>query len=221
MSYFIISAGIVVVIALMGYFAREKQSVIAKIFSILAIVFIGFRYVGILLGCLFSCRTNELPFVPIVFLGLTVSCTVLLLWSFIRGKISRYFFFGALVVFIISNVGNVMLVNDTGSLRFTDSDGNYVYAPYRYTYEGGSIEQFSVFDKKTDTWSDYGWGERNADKEVFRRFEAVESIDGFYILKNEDTDTWLKIPESGGMSSISTGKKVDWKPYKFLTKIED
>jgi len=175
-----------------------------------------------MLGCLFSCRNAEIPTVLIIVVGLAVFSTFLVAWPFIHGRLRSWYFYIALVLFILFSVGNVFFaINDTDSLRFNDNNGNYVYAPIKYTYDGGSIEQFAVFDKNLHTWSEYGWGERNSEKEITYNFVEVERTSEFYTLNDMTRKTMLKIPISGGMSSISVGGTIDWKPYKLLTKIED
>ena len=218
----IISALVVLAVAIVAFFVRDKYSFVAKILSVLAFVFIVLRYIVIMLGCLFSCRNAEIPTALIIVVGLAASATFLVAWSFIHSRLRSGYFYIALVLFILFSVGNIFFAMiDTGSLRFNDNNGNYVYAPIKYTYDGGSIEQFAVFDKNLRTWSEYGWGERNSEKEVIYNFIEVERTSEFYTLNDMTRKTMLRIPISGGMSSISVGGTIDWKPYKLLTKIED
>lgn len=222
MNYNIISALVVLAVALVAFFVREKYSLIAKILSVLTFVFVVLGYIGRMLGCLFSCRNADLPLVLIIVVGLVASATFLVAWPFIHSRLRSRYFYIAFVLFVLFSVGNAFFtLNPVDPLRFNDNSGNYVYAPIKYTYEGGSIEQFAVFDKNLHTWSEYEWGERNSQKEIINHFVEIERTSEFYILNDASRKTRVRIPITGGMSSISVGDTIDWKTYKLLTKIED
>ncbi len=217
----ILWASVLLAVGLMSFFISEKYRLVAKVLSVLAFIFIGSRYVVIMLGCLFSCRSADLPWVLITVVGLATSATVLMAWPFVRDRFSRRTFFVIVALFVVFSIGKVSLATGGDPLRFTDSSGDYVYAPIKYTYEGGSVEHFTVFDKTAHTWSEYTWGERNAQKEITREFVEMKGEEGFYTLIDIDGKVMIRVPLDGGMSEVSAVLKEEWKPYKLMTKIKD